>query len=110
MYETRRVRRGDTVRIAKGLAEIRRRRWWQALAILGLLPAAAFAVRCSPASDSGAGFPWLIVAYFGVLVFTSMRVTYARCPRCNRYFHQHPFGRHPWTTECLHCGLSIVEA
>jgi hypothetical protein len=104
------MKASDDASIQQGCADLRRRRRWLAVAILGLLPIGPLSVQVARWSggESSPNVPWLLLAYGVLLAIAATRVAFARCPRCHGYFHQHRYIRHPWTGKCLHCGLSLA--
>ena len=89
--------------IAKGLARIRRRRWFLWGTLLVYLPAIWLSLRITR-SDAATGVVFGV--WFVVLLVASCTASFAACPRCGNYFHVHGFVP-LFTRRCLHCGLHV---
>lgn len=89
--------------LTKGLALIRRRRWYLWGAILIYLPVLKLTLTLSPSLR----ITLCVVGLWLLLSFTlAFFAALARCPRCGHYFHMHGptllFMR-----KCLHCQLHL---
>lgn len=75
------------------------------LIIFGLLffLLGAFVTVVSPNEEIGAVINFLALGY---LFYKTFRLSMTQCPRCNEiYTYKIPWGN-PFTSKCLHCGLS----
>jgi hypothetical protein len=59
-----------------------------------------------PLGGGGVGATVLGVADFLLMVVSTLRLVYFRCPRCKRQFAR---GFNPWPTRCKTCGLDMHE-
>jgi hypothetical protein len=93
------------VALSRGLARVRRRRWFLWIVILIYLPAIWASLRLT-GSDSQTAVVFAV--WFAFLLTASCLASFARCPRCGNYFHVHGFvplfGR-----RCVHCRLHLTE-
>ena len=90
--------------IRAGLADIRRRRRYMWVLLLGFLPFGVL-VSLLPISDSLV--PWLAFGWLGVFAIASIRSNLSKCPRCGRNYHQFMIVFIPWSNKCGSCGLAL---
>lgn len=90
--------------LAKGLARVRRRRWFLWGMILIYLPAIWTSLRLT-GSDSRTAVVFAV--WFVFLLVASCTASFARCPRCGNYFHVHGFVP-LFARRCVHCGLHLT--
>ncbi len=90
--------------LSRGLARVRRRRWFLWIVILIYLPAIWASLRLT---GSDAKTAVVFAVWFAFLLTASCAASFARCPRCGNYFHVHGFvplfGR-----RCIHCRLHLT--
>ena len=89
----------------------RRRLFW--IVFLTYVPGASF-IGILLEKTIGSEYPIYIVAILWMLAFaiTGLRLTYWKCPRCNKHFFAKWWGVNQFARKCLHCGLpkwSIAE-
>jgi hypothetical protein len=92
--------------IARGLAEIRRRRRTVWALLLGFIPATLVFLLLTGSSHLAVGFALLWMALSSVAM---LRAAFVRCPQCKGLFH---FGRwfmstNGFTRKCMRCGLPL---
>ena len=90
--------------IPRGLSRLYKLRLWLWGTWLAFIPIVVIAVVIQPPD-------WLMTAT-GIVWFSSFAVlglvhALYRCPSCRRFFNLKGLYRNPFTSECLHCGISI---
>jgi hypothetical protein len=91
-------------------------RFWWKLYWLGMIPFLGFMI--SVVLTNGKSFDaivdphggaWVASNVLGIFVlifaFTSFKVQFWRCPRCDNWFNGSFFWLSIWTRKCKHCGL-----
>src|SRR5262249_16638136 len=105
----------DSNHYSREWKDYRRRRLcvWIALLVLPLwiLPGrllwheAALLFQLNRATEETVWWAAVVVPYLSLLVITSARWFYWRCPRCRRPFHATSSRYSTTNKKCLHCGL-----
>ncbi|MDW7712060.1 MAG: hypothetical protein SCH98_16460 [Deferrisomatales bacterium] len=90
--------------LSRGLARVRRRRWFLWATILIYLPSIWASLRLT-GSDSATAVVFGV--WFVVLLVASCAASFARCPQCGNYFHVHGFVP-VFARRCVHCGLHVT--
>jgi hypothetical protein len=92
--------------IARGLAEIRRRRRSVWALFLGFIPASLAFGLLTGSNQWTIGFALLWMGLTSVAMF---RAAFARCPRCKGLFHFDRWfmSNNGFTRKCMKCGLPL---
>jgi hypothetical protein len=92
--------------IARGLAEIRRRRRTLWVLFLGFIPATLTFFLLTGSNQLAVGFALLWMGLTSVAMF---RTAFARCPRCKGLFHFDRWfmSNNGFTRKCMRCGLPL---
>lgn len=97
------IERNLEASIHRGLKEIRRRRtimWVVFILYLPVMVAAMFVFDESV-------IPYAAWSWMAALAVCATRVSFSKCPRCNKLFHTTMIWGDPWTRRCLHCRQSL---
>ena len=89
--------------ISRGLASIRKRRWFFFGVVLIYVPALLVTLRFS---QSGRTTATMFGIWVFVLIISVVLAATARCPRCKGYYHTNGPTFLP-VRKCVHCGLSV---
>jgi hypothetical protein len=93
----------DPAVISRGLAAVRRRRWWLWSLLIIYLPT-MWATQKITHSFSGS-MPVFFIWFVALLCVMAYSAT-ARCPRCHNYYHMHGMVL-LYLRRCLHCQLPL---
>lgn len=94
----------DPVVITKGLAQVRKRRWWLWGSIAIYVPGLFIFLPLGLASGT---LTKLFGAWVALLCVAVGLATVVKCPRCGKPFHTNGPTFLP-VRKCLHCGLHIA--
>jgi hypothetical protein len=92
--------------VRQGLARLHKLRLWLWGTWLAFLPFMAIVVAVQPPE-------WLLmpigILWFGTWVVLALVHGFYRCPACRHFFNWRLLYGNPFTSRCLHCGVSISE-
>jgi len=88
----------------KGAIRLRKLRLSLFLLFIFYLPYGALVMSISPSEQVGFVF---VIIYFCAIAFVAFWYSFAKCPRCNKFFTWTGLFANGFTSKCLHCGLSI---